>query len=54
MTKKEYKLNLLSSALFGIKLICDKLTCSPSLKEKAEALYKEVQKEYKRLNDETL
>lgn len=54
MTKKEYTLNLLSSALFGIKLICDKLICSPSLKEKAEDLYKEVQKEYERINDETI
>lgn len=52
MTKKEHTLNSLSSAHSEMKEVCNKLICSPSLKEKAEALCEEIQKEYEKSFDE--
>ena len=54
MTKSEFTLKSLSTALEKLKEASDQLIAVPSLKQKAEALYKEVQKEYERLYDETL
>lgn len=52
MTKKEYTLKSLSSALEKLKEASDQLVTIPSLKEKTDALYKEAQKEYERLYNE--
>lgn len=52
MTKSEFTLKSLSSALVKLKEAGDQLVTIPSLKEKADALYNEVQKEYERLFDE--
>lgn len=46
MTKEEYILDSLSSALEEMKNVSNKLICTPQLKEKADILYKEIQKEY--------
>lgn len=54
MTKKEYILNSLSSALQETKIVCDKLICVPKLKEKAESLLEEIRKEYEQTYNETV
>lgn len=52
MTKSEFTIKSLSSALQKLKEASDQLVTIPSLKEKTDALYKDVQKEYERLYDE--
>ena len=46
MTKEEYKLKTLNSVCTTMQTICDSLICFPTLREKALALHKEIQKEY--------
>lgn len=52
MTKSEFTIKSLASALMKLKEASGQLVTIPALKEKADALYKEVQQEYERLYDE--
>lgn len=54
MTKSEFTLKSLSSALVKLKEAGDQLVTIPSLKEKVDALCNDIQKEYDRIYDETL
>lgn len=48
MTKEEFVSNSLYSALQKMKEVSNILICLPSLKEKADNLYNEIQQKYEK------